>query len=262
MLTRLSLAAKGAVVDVIGMPFNAIASENFPGMIEERLFARLTLHALEPLGFNAANSIACVGVCRDELCHSFEVAVVSEWGEAFNFSSLGGMLFLGTTGFDAAHAHAPVVDGKERYVYMSFTHIGIGDDGEQGYCLRPGRKAASVACGALVGLRNEMHSGKVNTQRSRDDLEQSLLKELLLSRFDWGDKPDLIRMTKVAREVAFDTLERMVELTVDAKLADYAIFSGVQVHMPQVKNYIWPTACYAVVDGARHELSIVDPGGD
>ncbi len=243
------------------MPFNAIARTHFPGMIEERQFARRTLQVLQPLGFDADNSIACVGVCRDELCHSFEVAVVAEWGEAFNFSSLGGMLFLGTTGFAAAHAHAPVHGGKERYVYLSFTHIGIGDDGEQGFCMRPGRKAASVACGALVQLMDEMHSGKVNTQRSHDDLEQSLLKEDVLSRFDWGDKPDLIRITKVAREVAFDALERMVELTVDPKLADYAIFSGVQVHMPQVKNYIWPAACYAVVDGARIDLTIEPDGG-
>lgn len=42
------------------------------------------------------------------------------WNGAFNFSSLARMLYLGVTGFQAAHHHAPNPDGRERYVYFAF----------------------------------------------------------------------------------------------------------------------------------------------
>jgi hypothetical protein len=234
--------------------YQSVIDEHFPGTIEEGAFVERTLSLLEPHGFTAENSIVCVGVCRDELCRSLGAGAVVTWGEAFNFSSLGGMLFLGKTGFQAAHDHAPVVNGKQRYVYMSFAHIGIGPEGQLGQCVRSGRDATSIACGALGALRDELLSGHVDTQRSPDDVEQSLLKESLLSRLAWGEKPDLVQLTKVAREVAFDTLERMVALTVDTQRADYAVFSGVQIHGPDNAPFIWSAQSYAVLSGNRIDI--------
>jgi hypothetical protein len=40
--------------------------------------------------------------------------------------------------------------GRERYVFFSFPHIGIDEDGEVGAISRPGRAKKSHACGALI----------------------------------------------------------------------------------------------------------------
>jgi len=52
------------------------------------------------------------------------------WGEAFNLSSLAGMFFAGKTGLAAAMHHAPIVDGKERYVFYALPHIAVDADGK------------------------------------------------------------------------------------------------------------------------------------
>ena len=68
-------------------------------------------------GFNPENSINLISTCRDEVCRPFTEQVDRVWGNSFNISSLAGFCFCGRTGFKAAMAHAPVVDGIERYVF-------------------------------------------------------------------------------------------------------------------------------------------------
>lgn len=113
--------------DASPMPsFQESLAHHFPGAVTEAAMVARSLEVLATHGFTADNAIACVGVCRDELCRSLVWTVREAWGEAFNFSSLGGMLTLGTAGFTAAHYHAPIVDGRERYVYFVMPHIEIG----------------------------------------------------------------------------------------------------------------------------------------
>ena len=69
-------------------------------------------------------------------------------GEAFNVSSLGGMFFAGKTGLSAAMHHAPVMGGRERYVYYALPHIAVDENVQVGACRRHGREGASTACGS------------------------------------------------------------------------------------------------------------------
>jgi len=228
----------------------------FDGALHEAEFVQRTQVALEPHGFRAHNSIACVGVCRDELSRTLMDEVNAAWGETFNFSSLAGMLFLGRTGFDAAHDHAPVEGGRERYVYFAMPHIGVGPAGELGVCHRPGRSGPSSACGALLALQDDIEKGRTDTKIDPDDVEQSLLKACMLPRLRQGTTPSLLELTHVACEVILSDLERMNTLTVEPEKADYAVLTGVQIHGPDESNYVWPATLYAVVGGARHELSL------
>ena len=107
------------------MNFQRALDAYFPNAISEAVFVSSSYDSLELQGFNNANTIACVGVCRDEITNSLLEKLQKVWGEAFNFSSLGGMLFLGKTGFTAAQHHAPVDGGRERYVYFALAHIAI-----------------------------------------------------------------------------------------------------------------------------------------
>ena len=236
------------------MTFRQALDIHFPHTISEADFVRSSYDSLYLHGFDDENSIACVGVCRDEITSSLLEKIQKVWGEAFNFSSLGGMLFLGKTGFLAAHHHAPVAGGRERYVYFAMPHIAINADGEIGVCYRPGRPGSSGACGALIAFRQEMLEGNLSLELDLNDIEQSLLKHRLLQKIKYGDVPDLVTLTKIAYEVILEDLERLVGLTVDSSISDYAILSGIQIHGPDEEQYIWPGVGYVVKNGQRNEL--------
>jgi len=236
------------------MNFQQSISAHFPNAIPDEDFVRRSYEALLIHGFNDENTIACVSVCRDEITHSLVAHIQKVWGEAFNFSSLGGMLFLGKTGFLAAHHHAPIHDGRERYVYIVMAHTAIDNQGEVGVCYRPGRSAPSGACGALIAFRKEMLSGTLEIDLDSEDVEQSLLKHRLLPKIRYGEVPELAQLTHLAYSVIVEDLERMIELTVDPAVSDYAILSGIQIHGPGREQYIWPGEMYVVKGGERSTL--------
>jgi len=133
------------------MRFKTLVNEHFPGAMAEGTFVRRSMDLLAPYGFDLHSAIACVAVCRDELCTPLHDEVQRCWGEAFNMSSLAGVPLCGRTAFAAAHAHSPNPRQRERYVYYSMSHIGIGRDGTFGDCTRPGPSAlARIDPGVLT----------------------------------------------------------------------------------------------------------------
>lgn len=60
----------------------------------------------------------------------------------------------------------------------------------------------------------------------------------------------------IAYKVVVKDLEMLIkEVTKDIPTFDYAVFSGIQVHTPQLETEIWPGKCYAVKDNQHHDLS-------
>jgi hypothetical protein len=56
-------------------------------------------------------------------------------------------------------------------------------------------------------------------------------------------------------------VERMLALTVDPAHNDYAVFTRIQVHIPDRGdpgggNYAWPGVLYALVNGKRQTITI------
>ena len=236
------------------MGFEFALNEHFRGALPEEVFVEKTLKALADKGFTAENSIACVGVCRDEITQPFVEFVKEAWGKAFNFSSLAGMLFLGKTGFSAAEHHAPDKDGRERYIYFAMPHIAISAEGEIGLCQRAGRKGLSSACGALAAFKAEMADGRLKLGIDFDVVEQSLIRMRLLQEIPYGQVPDLPELTKTTLKVIQNDLKRMIQLTVNTDRSDYAVFTGIQVHGPDM-NYIWPEESYCMVNGSEQTLT-------
>ena len=235
------------------MGFDAALNKHFIGAIPESDFVARTVGALSHQGFTPDNTIACVGVCRDEITQPFVESVKEVWGEAFNFSSLAGMLFLGKTGFTAAQHHAPDEEGRERYIGFAMPHIAISSEGEIGICQRAGRKGPSSACGALAAFQAEMADGRLKIGLDFDDVEQSLIRIRLLQETPYGKVPDLLELTKTALKVIQKDMERLIQLTVNTDRSDYAVFTGIQIHGPD-RNYIWPDLSYCVVDGEKQIL--------
>lgn len=237
------------------MSFEDMVQRHFPGSLPEKHFVRrAAVTLIRQHGFTPINTLACVGVCRDELCRSLFDEVEDMWGEAFDASSLAGILTLGRTGFAAARAHAPLVQGRCRYVFFLFSHIAISATGELGVAMRPGRQEPSAACGALVALMNNPASGQESGGINWLDPEQSYLRSRLMRVRDLSASPDLMELTKAAHRASVEDLETLMAKGVDRRQEDYAVVAGIQIHGPDDLSLTWPGASYVVVGGTRSEI--------
>lgn len=238
------------------MPYRASLAEHFPGALPAWAFLARSMEQLADHGFERGNTIACVGTCRDELCVPLRRAVQDAWGEAFNFSSLAGMLLLGTSGFRAAHAHAPLEGGRERYLYVAMPHIGIADDGTLGVAYRLGQEGTSAICGALSRILGEVAAGALPVEDDPDDPELSLVRRKLAPHLTPGaPPPSLLELTRLCLRIIEQDLDHFIDLTVDTTQADFAVLTGIQIHVPRGHTYVQPSHAYVRVRGERHELA-------
>jgi hypothetical protein len=143
-------------------------------------------------------------------------------------------------GFKAAMAHAPVVDGKERYVFWVAPHTALSGDNVHGKVWRPGRKKASSACGALLAVLSQIKDGRVNVQMDPGDIEMSLLKQHVVSYLKYGHEPTLPELTYAVHECIEDVVKSTASSAVDIKSCEYVIISGIQIHSGFSKTMFWP----------------------
>ena len=215
-----------------------------------------THRALEEFGFSRDDSLAGVCVCRDELVRSFVKKVESVWGEAFNFSGLGGLFYAGTTGLTAAIHHAPQIRDREQYVFYVFPHLSLGEDGTYGVCYRAGRPKKSVACGALFAFAEGWLAGEMSLDLDPEDMEQSILRQRLARELSADTEHNLKEVTHLAQRAGLADLEALLAKVVDTSVADYAVFSGIHIHGPDHKEYISPATSYAVINGTKQLLQL------
>ncbi len=227
----------------------------FERYYSESDFVHKTYESLQPFGFNSDNVISAVCICRDEISQSFMEAAKQYWRSPFNMAGLAGMFIAGKTALNAAIHHAPQDRDRLRYVFYALPHIAIGKNGELGSCSRRGIEH-STACGALVAFHSELMAKKVSLSIDGDDEEMNSVKRRLISAMSFGEIPDLMQLTRLTRVVIQQDIERAIAKTVDTESADYAIFTGIQVHGPDGKNYIVPDVSYAIVRKTRHDLSL------
>eukprot|EP00276_Gloeochaete_wittrockiana_P006254 CAMPEP_0184659072 /NCGR_PEP_ID=MMETSP0308-20130426/28056_1 /TAXON_ID=38269 /ORGANISM="Gloeochaete witrockiana, Strain SAG 46.84" /LENGTH=610 /DNA_ID=CAMNT_0027098567 /DNA_START=135 /DNA_END=1963 /DNA_ORIENTATION=- len=252
--TPASLRAKYIAVPHQYPQFWNALQESFPGAMSPHDFLKVLDDALNPLGFNRQNTLPIVSLCRDEMTRPFFDEIQRHWCAArkefgaFNMCSLAGVVFCGKTGLKAADAHAPKIEGMERYLYIVMPHIAIGEDGSIGGIRRYGREERSSACGALIKFLSELKAGKCETAPPLDeeDIEQSLLESHLWRLLPKDkSKMDLVALTKLASHVGHIDMKRIIEKVVDENTSAYVMVTGVQVHGPLCTSWIWPSVAYA-----------------
>ena len=229
---------------------------HFPGAVLEGEFIAGTAERLGKEGFSQANTIACVALCRDEITRPLFIDIERIWGSAFSLAGLAGMVTAGRTGLAAAINHAPIEDGRRRFVIYAIAHIAIDAEGTIGLVERPGIPGPSSACGALVAFRSELQDGTLEVEFDRYETEQSLLKHRLLQLIGYGTVPDLVDLTKLTvTEIENDLREILRSLaerwkgTDHAMPTDAAIFSGIQIHGPDELNFVWPLSVHIELGG-------------
>ena len=242
---------------------NAVGLEDYMQAVERNLAAK---------GFKRDNAIALVGICRDEACRPFQERIEKGYGLSFSQCSLGGFVTMGQVGFGAAMGHCPLdpEDGRERFVFYGFPHVGVSHQGV-GKLDRTGRPA-SGACGALLGALGAIQGADdmqklANTPPTAEDPEFTSLVSKLAARIvkDNIDKDSLDpkSITELSEAVIADELEGHVEQAVKGRDCDYALITGIQIHgsyhtddQAVERHYLTPGKSYCVVKGERTELNL------
>jgi hypothetical protein len=250
---RVATAHNGAVVP--GPEVRAALYANFAHAVPESVFVGRIYRLLWDRGFDETNTLACVGVCRDELTHPLVAKISAAWGEAFNFSSLAGLPLLGRTGFAAAAAHGPLVNGRRRYLFINLAHIALSASSELGVCTRPGQLKPSRACGALWAIQDELEQGPLELTLDPTDLEQSLLKQRLSPMLRSESPLDIRRLTELTQRVSVENLRRLIALGLDTTTSDYALVSGIQIHGPSGVDFVTPAVMEVVANGQLEDLT-------
>jgi hypothetical protein len=170
-------------------------SKHLPGSLSADDFLARVEVILCAQGFRGDNSIAVTNLCRDESTGILKSKIESIFGANFNINGLGAVLTCGVTGMGAGLSHAPIdpKTGREKYVFFSFPHIAVDDEGNVGSIYRPGREGASAACGALItALKAFQEEGlekylKDPGLHDSDEPEFSILKQRLAMRMAGED---------------------------------------------------------------------------
>lgn len=203
---------------------------------------------LADYGFEDANTLGMVAVCRDEIASAFVTGVTRHWGKTFGCRSLGGFLLLGRSGILTGVSHAPLVGGRRRFVFFALPHIAISGQGEIGAVYREGLHEASHACGSLAAVLKELASGRIDPRTDFDDLEQCCVRQKLLSGLRYGEQPDLLATTRLACQIIREDGERLLG-GVDPTVYDYAFMTGILVHGPDDGDWVYPQSCLLAGDG-------------
>jgi Limiting CO2-inducible proteins B/C beta carbonyic anhydrases len=68
------------------------------------------------------------------------------------------------------------------------------------------------------------------------DLEESLIRQKILSHIKYGGKPDLIRMTKLAGKIISVYLNNLLLKQLNSEVFNYAVMTGIMIHRPKESN--------------------------
>ena len=228
----------------------------FPEAVSSEQYLARVARLVSPLGFAREHSFAAVSVCRDELTQSFPDLVARRWDQPFSLGGLGALPSLGRTGWRAALSHVPLDDDRGHLIVFGLPHIGIDPEGNIGQSLRRHQLEPTPTCGAMAALLTSLRNGFEPLTPGLDDNEAERLQRIVDSQSD--QLPDnLLELSKLAASAV--NAEMWVELDALAayKEMDIAVFCGIQIHLPDEVDFIYPVAsAFMGSDGITKELVI------
>ncbi|RAQ47788.1 hypothetical protein B9S53_03495 [Arthrospira sp. O9.13F] len=225
--------------------FHETMRKHFPGSLPMKDYIKKTYIELKNYGFDTGKTIGMVAICRDEITDVLMDEVIKYWGKTFNCCSLAGFVMMGKTGLAAATDHTPICDGIRRFTFYAMPHIAISKNGEIGKVYRSGIDKASHACGALEAIVKELESGYLQLMTDMQDIEQSIIRQKIISALKYGDKPNLVEMTQLASKIISEDVEKLLSL-VDNFVFNYGVMTGIQIHGPMDTHWIYPHDFYLV----------------
>jgi hypothetical protein len=229
----------------------------FPDALPLGTYLDRVATALDPYGFRPDSTLAAVSICRDEMTQHLLGGVAERWERPFSLGGLGGMPSLGRTGWRACLSHVPDTGGRGHLLVFGLPHLGLDEDGNVGQTLRRNQRQPTATCGAMVSLLEVVKRGEEDTlPPGLDDHEAHRL--LRFVQDETGSVPlEIIELTERAAQAVEAEMWAELDALEAWKDMDVAVFSGVQIHVPERSDHIWPTgASVKGADGERRPLEL------
>lgn len=155
----------------------------FPGALPNSQIIQRVQKKLSTREYRPYNTILGASLCSDEidsttlsLQDGFKNAMaVKKDGGVFNLGGLGGVPFVGKSGFGAFLSHVPD-SGKVLIIYGP--HVGISNEGVVGKVERVGQSKPSGSCGAGVGAYKALLAGGRGANDKFDYQEEFIIDRL------------------------------------------------------------------------------------
>jgi len=178
------LVSPSAANAVLSSPdFDTSVRTFFPGAIPNSVVNLRVTKKLKDRSYRPYNTILGSSLCSDEI-DSTSLSLVQNLqrsltlvkdGGVFNLGGLGGVPFVGKSGFGAFLSHVPT-SGKVVILYGP--HVGISNEGVVGKVERVGQSNPSGSCGAGVGAYKAIKAGGRGPNDKFDYQEEFIIDEL------------------------------------------------------------------------------------
>jgi len=171
----------------------------------------------QSLGADEVNHVA--GELVDQMRHC--------WGHVFNLGGVGGIPFVGKTGFTAFSHHVP---DNGNLLILYGPNIGVSPQGELGKLLRDGQTSLSATCSSAIDAYEAVLNGeKIPTGPTHDMMTH--LKRALVGKTDSiknADEP----MAALAREM-FELADKTLRDIINFGYGDgwLALLGGIQINL-------------------------------
>jgi hypothetical protein len=238
------------------VPFRRTLALEFPEAVPVGSYLDRVEAALGPHDFALERTFAAVSVCRDELAELFTEQVAERWNRPFTLGGLGALPSLGRTGWQAALTHVPHEGGRGHLLVFGLPHLGIDPDGTLGQSLRRHQNRPTPTCGAMVSLLRSVQDGAPPLPPGLDDHEADRLHRMVDA--EASELPrDLVELTRIAVRAVEAEMWAELQALAAWKEMDVAVFCGIQIHLPDRPDHIWPfSAAIQGADGVRRPLDL------
>jgi len=171
----------------------------------------------QSIGSDEANHVT--GELADQMRHT--------WGHVFNLGGIGGIPFVGKTGFTAFSHHVPD-DGNLFVVYAP--NIGISPHGEIGKLLRDGQHRLTTTCSSAVKAYNSVLKGERVPDGATHDMMIHLKRALAGKATAISRASD--PMAALAREM-FEISDKQMRDIINFGYGDgwLALLGGIQINL-------------------------------
>ena len=187
IFTSAGLSLSSGVEPALAIPgspdFDSSIRTFFPGAMPNSAIVLRVAKKLSTRNYRPYNTILGASLCSDEidstalsLQDGFKNAMaVKKDGGVFNLGGLGGVPFVGKSGFGAFLSHVPE-NGKVLIFYGP--HVGISNEGVVGKVERIGVSKPSTSCGAGIGAYKALMKGPRGPDDKFDYQEEYIIDKL------------------------------------------------------------------------------------
>jgi len=210
-------------------------TREFPRALPAKaVFQRSRMYLTQNFNMTPKNTILGTSICPDEINNGkggFADLSNEYWGEYFPLGGLGGLPFVGKTGWGAFSHHCP----ESGNIFVMYgPHVGVSEAGDIGQYNRVGQNSSSSACGAFVGAyKQTMKWSGEREKLDGSDMEQQFIRSEL-GPFTKGISETENPMTQLAYK-AFDIVDKQMEGILPAQMegpGKLVLLGGIQVNTP------------------------------